>query len=63
MKLMHNISQGGSQPTLGVGLDCWQVRWRGGLRCCAAAVPLPYYSLFRPIHIISLKKQNEISGF
>lgn len=45
MKLMHNISQGGSQP--------WERVWIVGRS--GAAVALAYYGLFRPIHIIFLK--------
>lgn len=45
MKLMHNISQGGSQP--------WEWVWIVGRS--GAAMGLAYYSLFRPIHIIFLK--------
>ena len=52
MKLMHNISQRGSQP--------WERLWIVGR--WGAAMALAYYALFRPIHNIFLKG-NKISGF
>lgn len=52
MKLMHNISQRGSQPWERLGIV-----GRSG-----AAMASAYYALFRPIHNIFLKG-NKISGF
>lgn len=47
MKLMHNISQGGSQP--------WEWVWIVGRS--GTAVGLANYALFRPIHNTFFKRK------